>query len=205
MPDAYRVTIRLSPELYAQLEARGSHGQPLAAIVRDALEQYLPRQPEQPPSPQDLAMTVAAMAATIAEIQVQVQELAARVDALADSWPPTAATAAATRQPRAASAQAPSRTRQPVAATTGDPALSPTPQQRAGRPKGRIRQRIETLLREHPEGLSAEQIRAHINPERPIGDILSGMRRTQAVRTQRRGKEIRYFHAQATPPATRRG
>ena len=29
----FRVTLRLSPEFYAQLEARGSHGQPLAAIV----------------------------------------------------------------------------------------------------------------------------------------------------------------------------
>jgi hypothetical protein len=47
-------------------------------------------------------------------------------------------------------------------------------------------------LREHPEGLTAEQIRAYLSPECPIGDILSGMRRTHAVRTQQRGREIRY-------------
>ena len=37
MADEYRVTIRLSPELYTQLQAHGSHGKPLAAIVRHAL------------------------------------------------------------------------------------------------------------------------------------------------------------------------
>jgi hypothetical protein len=48
MADAHRLMIRLSPELYAQLAARGRSGQPLAAIVRDALADYLARQPEQP-------------------------------------------------------------------------------------------------------------------------------------------------------------
>jgi len=48
MPPATRLMIRLSPELYAQLAARGRSGQPLAAIVRDALVDYLARQPEQP-------------------------------------------------------------------------------------------------------------------------------------------------------------
>jgi hypothetical protein len=33
----YRVTIRLTPEVYAQLEAHCRSGKPLAAIVRDAL------------------------------------------------------------------------------------------------------------------------------------------------------------------------
>jgi hypothetical protein len=61
MPDEYRVTIRLSPDLYAQLEARGSHGQPLAAIVRDALIDYLARQPEQPPSHAETATTLVAL------------------------------------------------------------------------------------------------------------------------------------------------
>ncbi len=82
MPDEYRVTIRLSPELYTQLEARGSHGQPLAAIVRDALEHYLTRQPEPPQPAESPAMTLAAMAASIADLQDQVQQLTARVDTL---------------------------------------------------------------------------------------------------------------------------
>jgi hypothetical protein len=51
MADVYRLMIRLSPELYAQLAARGRSGQPLAAIVRDALVDHLARQPEQPRPP----------------------------------------------------------------------------------------------------------------------------------------------------------
>jgi hypothetical protein len=46
----FRVTIRLSAELYAQLQAHGSHGQLLAAIVREALTEYLARQPTTPQS-----------------------------------------------------------------------------------------------------------------------------------------------------------
>jgi predicted DNA-binding protein len=49
MADAHRVMIRLSPELYAQLAARGSSGQPLAAIVREALLAYLAQQPRAAP------------------------------------------------------------------------------------------------------------------------------------------------------------
>jgi hypothetical protein len=48
MADTHRVMVRLSPELYAQLAARGSSGQPLAAIIRQALIDYLAQQPEQP-------------------------------------------------------------------------------------------------------------------------------------------------------------
>jgi hypothetical protein len=69
MPDAYRVTIRLSPELYAQLAARGSHGQPMAAHVREALADYLTRQPDAPQSAAELALTVAAMAARLDGLQ----------------------------------------------------------------------------------------------------------------------------------------
>jgi hypothetical protein len=52
MADTHRVMMRLSPELYAQLTARGSAGQPLAAIVRQALAEYLTKQPEQLQQPQ---------------------------------------------------------------------------------------------------------------------------------------------------------
>jgi hypothetical protein len=59
-PDDHRVTIRLSPELYTQLQARGRQGQPLAAIVRQALVEYLARPPGTPESTGELALTVAA-------------------------------------------------------------------------------------------------------------------------------------------------
>ena len=50
MPDEHRLTIRLPQELYAQLASCGWPGQPLAAIVRHALQEYVARQTGQPRS-----------------------------------------------------------------------------------------------------------------------------------------------------------
>jgi hypothetical protein len=137
MPDEYRVTIRLSPELYAQLEARGSHGQPLAAIVRDALADYLARQPE-PTGRLDVpGTTLAAMAASLAELQAHVPQLTARLEGLAAEWQPLAArveelhrrvahltacldTLAAERQPAAARQSAPAPSEAAMADTAAE-------------------------------------------------------------------------------------
>jgi hypothetical protein len=91
MPDDYRVTIRLSPELYAQLEALSRHGAPVAAIVRQALADYLARPPVEPPRGEDPTLSLAAIAASLTDLHRQVQQLTARVDALAASGPPAAA------------------------------------------------------------------------------------------------------------------
>ena len=58
-----------------------------------------------------------------------------------------------------------------------------------------MRQRILTLLSEHQEGLNAEQLRAHLHPEKPIGDTLQGMRKAGVVTTQGQGRDMRYFVA----------
>ena len=63
---------------------------------------------------------------------------------------------------------------------------------RPGRP-GTMREPILKLLREHPEGLSSEQIRGFLSPEKPIGDTLQGLRRGNLVRTEGSGREMRYF------------
>jgi hypothetical protein len=71
-------------------------------------------------------------------------------------------------------------------------------QQGASRRPGRpatMRQRILSLLSEHAEGLSAEQIRAYLSPEKPLGDTLQGMRRSGVVRTQGSGNTMQYFVA----------
>jgi hypothetical protein len=65
---------------------------------------------------------------------------------------------------------------------------------RPGRP-GTMREAILDLLRAHPEGLSAEQIRGFLNPAKPLGDTLQGMRRQAVVRTEGKGREMRYFLA----------
>jgi hypothetical protein len=77
---------------------------------------------------------------------------------------------------------------------TEPPAEAPAPR-RMGRPRGEMGQRIMALLTEHPEGLSAEQVRAFLQPEKPLGDTLQSLRKREQVRTQGKGKDTRYFVA----------
>ena len=58
-----------------------------------------------------------------------------------------------------------------------------------------MRQQILALLADHPEGLSPEQIRVYLNPEKPIGDVLQGMRRAGIVHLRGEGYQKRYFVA----------
>ena len=68
-------------------------------------------------------------------------------------------------------------------------------QRQTRRPRGEMRQRILALLGEHPEGLSAEEIRAYLQPRKRLGDTLQGMRKQQKVTTRGAGKDLRYFVA----------
>ena len=47
-------------------------------------------------------------------------------------------------------------------------------------------------LRGNPEGLNAEQIRAYLKAEKPVGDVLQGMRTFGVVKTRGRGKATEY-------------
>jgi len=61
--------------------------------------------------------------------------------------------------------------------------------------EAKSRQPILELLAKHPEGLTAEQIRAFLQPERPLADTLQGMRRQGKVRASGQGKAMRYMVA----------
>jgi hypothetical protein len=80
------------------------------------------------------------------------------------------------------------------ATDTEPPEEAPAPR-RGGRPLGAMGQRIVALLGAHPEGLSAEEIRAYLKPERPLGDTLQSLRKRARVRTQGQGRAMRYFVA----------
>ena len=54
----------------------------------------------------------------------------------------------------------------------------PPPPRKSGRKRSEVGQRILDLLAAHPEGLTAEQLRGSLTPSKPLGDTLSGMRRT---------------------------
>jgi hypothetical protein len=63
---------------------------------------------------------------------------------------------------------------------------------RGGRPSSPLRHQILALLREHPEGLRAEDIRVYVHAQRPIGDLLQGMVKGGVIRAQGRGRERRF-------------
>jgi transposase-like protein len=101
--------------------------------------------------------------------------------------------------PRSAPPLHPSPERKPVishpAAPPRDPRSAPQPATRRTRRRtpGTMRERILALLQEHGDGLSAEEIRVYLRPDRPLGDVLQGMRRQQVVTTRGRGKDTRYY------------
>ena len=161
MPTEYRLTIRLTSELYTQLAACGSQGQPLSALVRQALIEYVTRQTGQPRSTEETALTLASLAARLDGLQDQVETLATRLEsltantrqtpaAMADTMRQTSAAVADTiQQPVADMADTERQTLAAVADTT------PRPRPRGHRP-GLPRTTLEAIAEErtHCEGLS---------------------------------------------------
>jgi hypothetical protein len=209
MPDEHRLTIRLPQELYAQLASCGWPGQPLAAIVRQALQEYVARQTGQPRSSDETAVTLAAMAARLDGLQDQVESLATRLESLATSARQTMAdvadttrltTAAMTDTIQQTMADTAARPRQPAADRSADTAPTavdtPASPRRPGRPSGPLRQQILDLLQAHPEGLRAEEIRVYLQARRPIGDTLQGMLKGGVITAQGQGIHRRYVLAE---------
>jgi hypothetical protein len=59
-----------------------------------------------------------------------------------------------------------------------------------------MRARILALLQEHQGGLTAEELRFYLKPERPLGDVLQGMVRQGRVVRQGDRKGGRYVARQ---------
>ena len=71
-------------------------------------------------------------------------------------------------------------------------------QEKASRRPGRpstLRQPIIELLRTHPEGLSAVQLKVHLGVDKNIGDTLAGMVRDHLLEKQGSGQAVRYWAA----------
>jgi len=183
MPTEYRLTIRLTSELYTQLAACGSQGQPLSALVRQALIEYVTRQTGQPRSTEETALTLASLAARLDGLQDQVETLATRLEsltantrqtpaAMADTlWQTSADVADTIQQPVADMAdterQTPADTADTTRQTLADVAdtmrqtladvadTTPRPRPRGHRP-GLPRTTLEAIAEErtHCEGLS---------------------------------------------------
>ena len=172
MPTEYRLTIRLTSELYTQLAACGSQGQPLSALVRQALLEYVARQTGQPHSAEETALTLASLAARLDGLQDQVETLATRLESLTANtrqtpaampdtlWQTSADVADTIQQPVADMAdterQTPADTADTTRQTLADVAdTTPRPRPRGHRP-GLPRTTLAAIAEErtHCEGLS---------------------------------------------------
>lgn len=188
------VTLRLPRELYDQAQQHAKRRQTtLTELVREGLQLRL----ETPTDPRDILATQ--------DITVM-QELEQMIDArvyiiLAAEGFHASASAPTTPGQQGkdnSKTQHYGNTIMPIAEATpqaspGNPALASTATRRGGRPRSALGQRILELLAAHPDGLSAEQIRGFLTPDKPLGDLLAGMRRLGTVRTEGQGRTLRYF------------
>jgi hypothetical protein len=176
------VTVWLTVEKELRLKdlAATWHCSP-SEVVEQALDQFHPGRPPSLSNVTEIAQNHHGNITDTAQIRAILQaELPGMVQALVEQYH---------REPRV------TETRDSGVTETPAPTQ---PQSRAGgRPRGRMSQAILDLLAAHPEGLSAEQIRAVLSPIKPIGNILQGMRRTGVVQVQGHGRQQRHI----IPPA----
>jgi len=150
-----RYILRLPSTLDQAVQERiQATGTPFAVLMREALSADLA---DTPPTG---SLTFADSADILREVQVQLAALTVRAEVIeaalrALTTAPTPADRTADRPPIPADRRADS-------APTG------------GR-RGTMRARILALLQGHPEGLTADDIRFYLKPERPLGDTLRDM------------------------------
>ena len=182
------VTLRLPRDLYDQAQEHAKRRQAtLTELVREGLQMRL----ETPTDPRDILAT---------QDSTVMQELRQMIaDEVQAALAAQSSETTAPRQ-RAGTSKAQHYSNAPQEQTYA-PApghrliTEPRPTRKSGRKRSAIGQQILDLLAAHPEGLTAEQLRGSLTPSKPLGDTLSGMRRTGVVRTQGTGRALRYFVA----------
>ena len=192
MPPSPRYTVRLPPALDALVQERiRASGTPFALVVRAALSAYLADTPPTgtPTGADRSADTIEALQAQLVGLTKRVaaiEHMLTRLRRLADR----SADSLADRL--AAYADTPPTPADSGADTPLTSADTPTPLRR----RGTMRARILALLQEHQGGLTAEELRFYLKPERPLGDVLQGMVRQGRVVRQGDRKGGRYVARQ---------
>jgi hypothetical protein len=183
------VTLRLPRDLYDQAQQHAKRRQTtLTELVREGLQMRL----ETPTDPRDILATqdITVMQELRELIAAEVQAALAAQRIQAPSTTPTQAPARKSKTVHYSNMES-------AQAYEPEPGHSlvtePAPARKGGRPRSTIGQHILALLAEHPEGLSAEQLRGYLSPGKPIGDTLAGMKRLGTVQTRGQGKAVRYF------------
>ncbi len=165
------VSVRIPRELFQQLEARVNQRR---TTMTEALLEGARLWLDTPADPREFLSSDSSNT-VIPQLDELIEEAVERILAKRQVTPPTVPTAPA---------PAPAPTRDEIPSYNGNTVIQG---------QGSMRQRILSLLYEHQEGLNAEQLRAHLNPEKPIGDTLQGMRKAGVVRFEGSGKARRYF------------
>jgi hypothetical protein len=202
-----RYTVRLPEALDTAVQAYlRTAGTPFAVLIRQALAAYIADTlPTRLPTPADRTPTEmptpADSADRLRDVQTQLADLTTRVKVIEEiltQWPQLAdlsADRSADQVPtaRRQDADRPADNMPTPADKDADtlPTGADTPR-RTGRPSSPLRSQILDLLRDHPEGLRAEEIRVYVHARRPIGDLLQGMRKGGVIRAQGRGPARRY-------------
>ena len=164
-------SVRIPRELYGPAKSYADrHRMTLTELLLDGLRLRL----ETPADPRDLLASDKSNT-VMQELQEQLQEMVDTAVQLA---------LIEGRRPVVMAPEAPAPPREEIPSYNGNTVIH-------GR--GDMRRRILDLLYDHQEGLSSEQLRAFLKPEKPIGDTLQGMRRQGVVRTEGSGKAMRYF------------
>jgi hypothetical protein len=185
MAESPRFTVRLPEPLAAVVQEHiRTTGTPFAILVREALSAYCAdTAPTGTPTGADTADTVRMLQVQLAAVTIRLEEIEstlARVRQRADTPADTTSTAA-DRPPTPADRPA-----------DRGADRAPTGPRRRSRP-GTMRARILALLREHPEGLTAEEIRFYLKPQKPLGDTLQGMVRQGLLTRDNNRKGGRYL------------
>ena len=137
-----------------------------------------------------LSDTPAAMAARTSDSNT------ARANTHTETLTPGRSRTVSNRKAAQAVPQASSTTDTPPSLSDAKAALSEAPQRRRGRQSGPMHQGILTLLADHPEGLSAHDLRVSLKADIRIGETLQGLRQAGVVTTRGRGKAMRYVVAE---------
>jgi len=191
------VSVRIPQELYAQAKAyAGQRRTTLTELLLEGLRLRL----ETPADPRDIL--VSQDTTVIQELQEMIRaSVQAEIGKLSDFMGPHFKPAElipapeSPAEPIRGSHLGEAATQREDASNDDNTVLQEKASQPRGRRSGPMRQQILVLLQDHPEGLSPEQIRVSLNPEKPIGDILQGMRRSGVVHLRGDGYQKRYFVA----------
>ncbi len=183
------VSLRIPRDVYEQAQrfVRMHHPMTLTDLLLDGLRLRL----QTPADPRDLILSDDNT--VIQEVQEMIRAaVQAEIGKLRDFMGPHVSIPGSTAAPGAAVEPVPDKPH------NSNAVIQEKAPRRPGRPST-MRQPIIDLVRQHPEGLSAVQIKVLLDVHKNIGDTLAGMVRNHVIEKQGSGNAVRYLAVAAQP------